>query len=131
MGRPLFNLSTAPLATLVRNVQNNSDDSVLHEIVHRFEPFARSLSRSLTNCPHLQQDLQNAARYALVQAVQAHDGRQYGFSAYAARYMRGAVLRRYRTLFQTEQPESSDSVVFDELLEPDGANAVIERSSPW
>jgi|SRR5579884_2414807 len=131
MGAPFYNVSTAPLATLVRNAQHNSDDAEINEIVLRFEALARSLSRSLTNCPHLQQDLQNAARYALVQAVRAHDGREYGFSAYAARYMRGAVLRRYRALSPTEQPAPTDSIVYDKLRSPDVADAVIETSSPW
>lgn len=75
------------------------------EIIRRFEPLTRRLSRKLTGCYELQQDLANSARFALTRAVRRHNPAIPGFAAYAVRFMNGAVLRTWK------QPRSGTPMI--------------------
>ena len=100
--------TTVGLDKLIADAQRHSNDDTpaMNEVVKRFEGLTMRLSRSMTRSFDLQDDLANAARIALVQAVRNHDQSRPGFPAYAEKYMRGAVLREYQKWMLPEIPQA-------------------------
>ena len=84
--------------TLVAEAQADprDDSPAMNEVVRRFQPLAAKTSRSLTDCPHLRQDLANAALLAVVKATRRHTIGTNGFVAFVTRYVTGAALRERR-----------------------------------
>lgn len=123
-------------AVLAAAQASESDDSpAMNEVIRRFEPLAKQLSRSLTEDPYLRDDLANAARMALVRAVRRHDLERAGFPAYAKQFMRGAVIREYRSWITP----SVEITLDDELTHTTRGEAdvyetesdVLNRLAPW
>jgi RNA polymerase sigma factor (sigma-70 family) len=127
--------SSAGLDLLLRNAQaSDLDDTfAMNEITRRFEPLADRLARRATKNPTLQEDLQNAARLALVRAVRRHDLDRAGFPAYAQFYMRGAVNREHQRWLPS-LPQEVQGLAPDPLSVEEGADVaqiVEERLAPW
>jgi len=132
MGLLHFSIQRASLPELIEAAQyTDLDDSrAMNEIVRRFEPMTRRLSRTMATCPYLQEDLANAARYGLVRAVRRHDHRAAGFSAYAERFMKGAAFRE-RQRQQVTAAVDIDAVHL-QLADPaDAESAMLDQLSPW
>jgi RNA polymerase sigma factor (sigma-70 family) len=126
--------STHPsLALLIQIAQANPDDDsiAMNRIVGRFEPLTNRLSRSLASYPHLRDDLANAARAGLVQAVRHHDPGRPTFPAFARVYMRGAALRERARLVRQIGPGTER--LDPELPEPGAGmeERVLVRLAPW
>ncbi len=85
------------LPELIEQAQARSSDNsaAMNEVVRRFDGLAVKTARYITTDRHLQEDLANAARYAVVKAVRRHR-RDTGFVSFAATYMRFAALRELR-----------------------------------
>lgn len=98
MGHSCFRLERSELVDLIAEAQADPTDntSAMNEIVRRFDRLAIKIAYGLTGDVHLQQELGNTARAALVRAVRRHDLAQVGFPAYAERFMRGAALRAWK-----------------------------------
>lgn len=97
MGISHFRRQHAPLEQLLAEAKSTDgdDSAAMNEIVRRFDPLARRISRRLTSSPPLREDIENAARLALVRAVRRHDPSAFGFPAYAKLFMRGAARREH------------------------------------
>lgn len=142
MGFSHFECGRADLNGLVRDAQEADldDTPAMNEIIRRFEPLTERVSRSLTDCPFLRDDLANAARLSLVKAVRGHDLAQPTFAGYAASYMRGAALRERKrwlpiTLEAGESAETSlepeaMEAVMPEAVESAG-DTVVAMLAPW
>jgi DNA-directed RNA polymerase specialized sigma24 family protein len=121
VGFSRFWAQDAPLADLVAAAQAdpNSDSTVMNEIVSRFELKAQRLARDLTTDIHLQQDIANAARYAVVVAVRAHDLTVPGFTAYVVRTMRGEARRAFgNAICQDEVAVADDAELWTKPTTP-------------
>jgi len=117
----------APLTDLVVAAQADasSDSVAMNEIVRRFEVKASVIARALTPDIHLQQDVANAALYAVVMAVRAHDPAVHGFAAYVVRTMRGAALRAFARLSHAgEISTAADAEVWATQKAPEVSSAV-------
>lgn len=117
----IFGAQDAPLADLVAVAQTdpNSDSIAMNEILGRFELKAQRLARDLTADTHLQQDIANAARYAVVMAVRAHDLTIPGFASYVVRTMRGEAHRAFgRAICQDEVAVADDAEVWTSPTAP-------------
>jgi len=105
----------AALEALVEaaKAQDSNDSIAMNEIVRRFEPKALKLASLLSMDYHLQQDIANAARYAVVMAVRAHKSGTPGVAAYIATTMRGAAYRAIdRNTAERETVKPTDSPVW-------------------
>lgn len=125
-------LKNASLNDLVSAAQALDQDNTppMNEIISRFDGYARYVARASSACPYQQDELANAARLALVQAVRNHDLRPRGFPAFATRYMRGAALREVQRVRRPEHEVSLEAV--GEPSEEAGAaeeDAVL--AGPW
>lgn len=136
MGLSSYELRTTGLTTLISTAQASELDNTpaMNEIIRRFEPLTRRLSYGLTTSfRHLQDDVANAARSALVRAVRRHDNARLGFAGYAKRFMSGAALRELKRW----QPRTGAPVLLsvdDQADEPSVENfqdAVIDGIAPW
>jgi RNA polymerase sigma factor (sigma-70 family) len=124
--------SSVSLAFLIRKAQasDRDDTFAMSEIIRRFEPLADRLANRATTNGHLREDLRNAARLALVQAIRRHDGR-LGFPAYVERYMRGAVNREYQRWLPPKVAGEAPAAEPVSTVEPDAAAIVIEHLALW
>lgn len=120
--------------TLVAEAQAESgDDSpAMNEIVRRFEPLARKIARSLTDCPHLRQDLANAALIGLVRATRRHVLGTSGFIAFLMHYMKGAALRE-RAAWMSPVPvdEATPGEMEQHIPLSPAAEDCTELGMPW
>lgn len=100
MGHFQFHIEQRDLADVIAEAQAETHDNTpaMAEIIRRFEPLTKKLSREWTASYELQQDLANSARFALTRAVRRHNPAVPGFPAYAKRYMHGAVRRTSKQL---------------------------------
>jgi RNA polymerase sigma factor (sigma-70 family) len=92
---PQYDYSRVGLRTLLAAAQavTADDTPAMNEIVRRFEPLAKRFAGGLSKkTPAIYDDLLNAGRYAVVQAVRKHDGRP-GFPTFAEMHVRGAIYR--------------------------------------
>ena len=127
--------STHPsLAHLIQTAQADPDDDTIamNKIVGRFEPLTRRLSRSLSSSYlYMRDDLANAARSGLVQAVRHHDPSRPTFPAFAQTYMRGAAFRERDRLLR--QVKFRVEPLHPELPEPGAGmeERVLVRLAPW
>lgn len=123
----------AGLDELIADAQRHSSDntSAMNEIIRRFEGLTMRLSRSMTRSLDLQDDLANAARIALVQAVRHHDQGRAGFPAYAGKYMRGAVMREYQKWILPEIPhaEMVEAAQVSRIENPQ--EQALDHLAPW
>lgn len=129
-------LKTASLNELIAAAQASDldDTTPMDEIVRRFDSHAKGVARSMTSCPHLQEDLANAARIGLVRAVRNHDLRRHGFPAYAARFMRGAAFRELRRWTDNATLDVSLDAVAEIAAQTDAEDRVeviVDRLAPW
>lgn len=84
----------AALADLISVAQAEpATDLAIIEIIRRFEPLVSRIGYRLAGNQSFREDVQNAARLGLAQAVQRHSGAVDGFPTYAKRYMTGAANR--------------------------------------
>jgi RNA polymerase sigma factor (sigma-70 family) len=116
VGFSISGARSASLDELVAAAQAESDSNsiAMCEIVRRFEPATRRLARSLTPDTWVQDDIANAARYAVVMAVRAHDRSMPGFPSYVMRTMRGEASRAFgRAIREAEANTDRDAVVWD------------------
>jgi RNA polymerase sigma factor (sigma-70 family) len=120
------NFADMQLDELLQHAQAQPEDNTpaMNEVVRRLDGLAIKIAGSITGDLALRQDLANAARLSVVQAVRNHDGRR-GFLGYARRYMKGAALRELSAwvtpgaLIHTESTtsiEEADSNGLDESL---------------
>lgn len=120
--------------TLVAEAQAESgdDSAAMDEIVRRFEGLAMKIARSLTDCPHLRQDLANAALIGLVKATRRHTLGMSGFIAFSMRYMTGAALRE-RKMWTT--PTLREDAIGDEVEQGLPSTPAVEEctdlGTPW
>lgn len=86
------------LPSLISQAQAGGDggERAIHEIARYFEAWIKSIGHRMAAARSYRDDVENAARYALVQAVLRHRGGPETFLAYAKRYMTGAALREVR-----------------------------------
>jgi RNA polymerase sigma factor (sigma-70 family) len=109
----------------------SSDTPAMAEILHRFEGLAIKLAGAIDAPDHLFDDLINAARMGLVNAVRRHDGRP-GFPAFAKAYMQGAARRELGRWIVPEDARTDDlDDVHDHHVERDDIEAVDDRLAPW
>lgn len=130
----LFNyLSHAPLDHLLVAARegDSTDTPAMSEIIQRFEPLARKIAASFDAPHHLRDDLEDAARIGLVNAVRHHDGRD-GFPAFAKVYMHGSALRELRRWTKPEDAHGDDlEEMFIAEIECSEIAAVDDRLAPW
>jgi RNA polymerase sigma factor (sigma-70 family) len=89
----------------------------MNEIVRRFDRLAVRTAKRLTPDHHLQEDLANAARLAVVVAVRKHvDGRP-GFPSYVRTYMVGAAKRKLGRWISSALPEEAQRVGVDDEID--------------
>ena len=81
------------LPELILETQAEGDGPALAEILRRFEPLTSSLGRRMAEGRTYREDVEAAARFALVRATARHRADGDTFPAYAKRYMSGAALR--------------------------------------
>lgn len=91
----LCSSAEAALPTLIAQAQGGGDtgDRAIDEIARHFEAWIKSIGQRMASGRSYRDDVENAARYALVKAVLRHRGRPETFPAFAKRYMMGAALR--------------------------------------
>jgi RNA polymerase sigma factor (sigma-70 family) len=107
------------------------DTPAMAEILHRFEGLAIKLAGAIDAPDHLFDDLINAARMGLVNAVRHHDGRP-GFPAFAKMYMQGAARRELGRWIVPEDARTNDlDDLHDHHVERDEMQAVDDRLAPW
>jgi RNA polymerase sigma factor (sigma-70 family) len=111
---------------------SDTDDALaMTEIVRRFEGLAVNICAPIKAPANLWDDLLNAARFGLVQAVRHHDG-QPGFPNFAKLYMRGAALRE---LDRWIVPEIAGSEAVDRIRShrypSDPIGKLINLRAPW
>ena len=127
MGFSISGAQNAPLADLVAAAQAdpNSDSIAMNEIVSRFELKAQRLARDRTTDLHLQRDIANAARYAVVMAVRAHNLTMPGFAAYVVRTMAGESRRAFgRAVCQDEVAVADDAELWIRPSMPQPSSAI-------
>lgn len=81
------------LPDLISEAQAQADGPAIRELLRRFEPLTKSLGQKLAEGRTHREDIESAARFALVRAVTRHHGNVDTFPGYAKRYMSGAALR--------------------------------------
>jgi DNA-directed RNA polymerase specialized sigma subunit len=81
------------LPELISEAQAQADGPAIRELLRRFEPLTKSLGRKLAAGRSYRDDIESAARFALVRAATRHRGSSGTFPGYAKRYMSGAALR--------------------------------------
>lgn len=123
----------ADLDELIADAQSHSSDDTpsMNEIITRFEGLTMRLSRLMTRSLDLRDDLANAARIALVQAVRHHDRSRAGFPAYAEKYMRGAVLREHQKWMLPETPHAEMVEVAAQAPEVDPHEQILDQLALW
>jgi RNA polymerase sigma factor (sigma-70 family) len=130
----LYSPTRASLPQLIKVAQADPDDDsvAMNQIVRRFDPLARGLSR-ITDDRYLQDDLANAARMALVRAVRRHDGRHDTFPAFAKVSMRGAVLRELEWWRTQARPLQVEAEIDQSEVtpQPGPEEEVVARLAPW
>jgi len=127
VGFSISGAQNAPLADLVAAAQAdpNSDSIAMNEIVSRFELKAQRLARDRTTDLHLQRDIANAARYAVVMAVRAHNLTMPGFAAYVVRTMAGESRRAFgRAVCQDEVAVADDAELWIRPSMPQPSSAI-------
>lgn len=129
MGRSISRLRHADLGELIRAAQHSdADDSpTMNEIVRRFESLAAKVARAVTGDSHLRDELTNAGRLAVVQAVRAHDAARAGFPNYVRAYIRGAVYRAALRSHGTDYAE----VAREETTELEAPSTPVAGHNPW
>ena len=133
MGYLLQHPSRSGLDDLLAAARSRATDDTpeMAELLRRFEGLAIKLCGSVEAPEHIWDDLVNAARMGLVNAVRHHDGRP-GFPAFAKLYMRGAALRE---LGHWIVPETAHTDDLDELhaarTQQDEVEEVDDRLAPW
>lgn len=120
--------------TLVAEAQAElvDDSPAMNEIVRRFERLASKIAGSLTDCPHLREDLANAALMAVVKATRRHTPGVNGFVTFTTRYMTGAALRERKSWMA--QAKRDDIAIDDAELDLPPAPTVEDAAdlgSPW
>jgi RNA polymerase sigma factor (sigma-70 family) len=130
----VFDVAHAGIEELVAEAQASPKDDTLamNEIIQRFEGLTIRLAGSIRGAENVRDDLANAARIGLVQAVRHHDPKRGSFPGLAKVYMRGAVLREHARWMVPETAvaditESSTT----RTLGRDPANEVNDRLAPW
>jgi RNA polymerase sigma factor (sigma-70 family) len=107
------------------------DTPAMAEMLRRFEGLAIKIGCSINAPHHLRDDLINATRMGLVDAVRHHNGR-LGFPAFAKKYMHGAALRELGRWIVPEMAHTDD---LDEMHVARGwrdeIDAVDDRLAPW
>jgi RNA polymerase sigma factor (sigma-70 family) len=102
----------------------DSDDSpAMNEIIRRFEQLTLKIASRATNCMHMREDIANASRWGLAQAVRSHTRGTPGFPNYAKRYMQGAALRELGQLTRDDHALVDMSKLADEPV-PQAESAI-------
>ena len=120
--------------TLVAEAQADprDDSPAMNEVVRRFHHLATKTARSLTDCPHLGQDLANAALLAVVKATRRHTIATNGFVAFVTRYMTGAALRERRAWsVSTRVDAASDDLLEAEMSPMPPFDETVDLGGPW
>jgi DNA-directed RNA polymerase specialized sigma subunit len=117
----------APLEELVAEAQVRGMYSrATTEVIRQFEPLTMSLgARYAAGKPH-RDDIENAARYALTQAIQRHRGPIETFPAYAKRYMTGAASRE---LGRWLAPAGTAIIAIADMREQDIVKAMLVEAA--
>jgi RNA polymerase sigma factor (sigma-70 family) len=126
VGISVLALRYASLDALITDAQAAEADNsaAMNEIVERFEPLTlRIACRLATGSPN-RDDVANAARVGLVQAVRGHRRDVMGFPAYARLTMRGAAWREVRRWKPNGGAITWVSLTAADALEEDGQHAV-------
>jgi RNA polymerase sigma factor (sigma-70 family) len=123
VGTFVYDVRSADLDDLVLRAQGDPDNNSLamNEIVRRFDNLAVKIGKQLTPDWMLQEDLSNAARWALTRAARKFKGGS-AFAGYAKTYMVGAAKRELTQWKRTAAPNGSKPL--HELDEIDGAEEV-------
>lgn len=111
----------ADLGDLIAEAQDPSrrDDRAMCEIIRRFERLTRKIGRGLASGKAYREDVENAARLGLAQAVARHRGLVETFPAYAKLWMNGAARRE---LTRWTDPDGWSLVEMDEVVALDRTN---------
>lgn len=120
--------------TLVAEAQADprDDSPAMNEVVRRFQSLATKTARSLSDCPHLRQDLANAALLGVVKATRRHTIGTNGFVAFVTRYMTGAALRERRAwLGSTPVDAVSDESLEAAMPPAPSVEETADLGDPW
>jgi RNA polymerase sigma factor (sigma-70 family) len=134
MGFVFKNNASASLEQLLDDAKADDADNTpaMAEILGRFERLALGLASSISGADNFRDDLANAARIGLVQAVRHHDPERGSFPGLAKVYMRGAALReRARWIVpETAVPDVAERVG-TRSHGSDLADETNDRLAPW